>query len=41
MNRKAFLSIILFLITFSAVAQKSQLRIARNTIGKLQAAIVA
>ena len=41
MNRKAFLSIMLFLITFSAVAQKSQLRIARNTIGKLQAAIVA
>jgi tetratricopeptide (TPR) repeat protein len=41
MNRKALLSIILFLITFSAVAQKSQLRIARNTIGKLQAAIVA
>ena len=41
MNRKAFLSIILFLITFQASAQKSQLRIARNTIGKLQAAIVA
>jgi len=41
MNKKGLLSIILFLITFSAVAQKSQLRIARNTIGKLQAAIVA
>jgi tetratricopeptide (TPR) repeat protein len=41
MNRKAFLPIILFLITFQANAQKSQLRIARNTIGKLQAAIVA
>jgi len=41
MNRKALLSIILLSITFSAVAQKSQLRIARNTIGKLQAAIVA
>ncbi len=41
MNRKALLSIILFLITFHALGQKSQLRIARNTIGKLQAAIVA
>lgn len=41
MNRKAILSIILFLITFNALAQKSQLRIARNTIGKLQAAVLA
>jgi tetratricopeptide (TPR) repeat protein len=42
MNRKAFISIILFLITCtSAYAQKSQLRIARNTIGKLQAAVAA
>lgn len=41
MNRKAFISIILFLITFHASAQKSQLRIARNTIGKLQASVLA
>jgi tetratricopeptide (TPR) repeat protein len=41
MNRKAIISIILFLITFNAVAQKSQLRIARNTIGKLQASVIA
>jgi len=42
MNRSAFLSIILLSATyFHASAQKSQLRIARNTIGKLQAAVVA
>lgn len=41
MNRKGLLSIVLFLITFQVSAQKSQLRIARNTIGKLQASVLA